>query len=183
MPPIPPPTKCLSYHCDKKMICYTNYQPHYQPNYLLDQIIIGNTTWGYFPNVNKLSETYGYIDHKPFYYLQTTNKSSHELRIKLVIGLNLYIWICGPKAFALKDVEFLLDVNVLLYEEVIYEPTDNRIVWKDIKFPKGFECVELYGLPKGEHVLSIVNNKKYPVAKLSLSHIIFWLSENKNSIV
>ena len=28
-PPMPPPKKCQNYHCDKRPMCYTDYEPHF----------------------------------------------------------------------------------------------------------------------------------------------------------
>ena len=166
------PSKCTSFHCDSKMTCYTNYLPHYSKDQSLDDVIVGQTNWTYTPG--KLAEDakkYGYIDRKSAYHTWGM-KDAGEIRIKAELGSSLYFWVCGDN---LQDKAlFYLDANVLLYDEVSYHPVDNRIIWDKKISSKGEKCVELHGLPKGEHVLSITHKPKYPHARLSLTHVIFW---------
>ena len=166
------PSRCASFHCESKMTCYTNYLPHYSKDQTLDEVIVGQTNWTYFSGkVTDDTKKYGYIDHKPAYYSLGMSDAG-EIRIKAELGSSLYCWVCGEN---LQDKAlFYLDANVLLYDEVSYHPVDNRIVWDRKLSPKGENCVELHGLPKGEHVLSITNKPTYPHARLSLTHVIFW---------
>ncbi len=42
-PPLPEkPFYCEAAECLTKPICYTNYQPHYNPQFLLDSLIVGS---------------------------------------------------------------------------------------------------------------------------------------------
>ena len=166
------PSRCAAFHCESKMTCYTNYLPHYSKDQTLDEVIVGQTNWTYFSG--KLTEDakkYGYIDRKPAYYSWGMSDAG-EIRIKAELGSSLYFWVCGDNLQ--EKALFYLDANVLLYDEVSYHPVDNRIVWDRKLSSKGENCVELHGLPKGEHVLSITNKPKYPHARLSLTHVIFW---------
>ena len=165
------PSRCNSYHCDSKMTCYTNYLPHYSSDQTLDEVLVGHTNWTYFSGkISQESKTYGYMDRKPAYHSWGMSDAG-EIRIKLELGSSLFMWVCGDKLQ--DDALFYLDANVLLYNDVNYQPFENRIVWKKLT-TKGPTCVELHGLPKGEHVLSIAAKADSPHARLSLTHVIFW---------
>ena len=50
--------------------CYTDFEPHYNTKYLLEDIIVYNDGWDYSPGLeNKIQEkkTYGYLDIRPMY--------------------------------------------------------------------------------------------------------------------
>lgn len=171
LPKMPSASKCVEFRCDKMPICYTNYLPHYSSNMTLDQIILPDTNWTYYtiePEGNYKSLAY----HKPGFY--HNSESDGVLRLKITSGPVYNVWLCGANKKALKDAEFYLDVEVLLYDiHQVYELTENSVKWTKIKFAKTMNCLDFYDLPKGEHILTIVPRPSN--SSLSLTHVIMWL--------
>lgn len=85
------------------------------------------------------------------------------------------VWLCGISKESLLHAVFYLDHDAGLGKELkelkaSYEPHDKREIWVAKKYV-GSECKELYGLPKGKHVLSIKNSGNKTI---ELSHVIMW---------
>jgi len=157
-PPMPEPVHCRAYHCEHKMNCYTNFQPHYSPDLRITDLIIGSTNW--IPPEEEPPRKEGHLDFKPFYSGKTDKEGDIHLRIK--IGNADYVWLFGE----LKEAEIYVDVNgaVKLTANSTYVPS-SKLKWTNLT-PKGNDAVHLSGLPPGEHVLT--------VAKATLTHIITW---------
>jgi hypothetical protein len=173
VPQMPPPIKCQVLHCERLPACHTSYAPHYFHRKSLDHLVIPGTNWTYKdePPIEKFKSA-GYIYRKSGYY--HTSNIQGELQVKISVGQVPDVWLCGAIPKSLRDAEFFLDVDVLIYDSIVYEPSENRINWKKFKFGKTMNCLALYDLPKGEHVLSISAKKDTPNAELSVTHVIFW---------
>ncbi len=72
--PIPERALYLSMEDGKQTpICYTNYEPHFNPSQLLSAVVVGignGTDWVLQPHLAKISDDfvkYGYKDLRPFY--------------------------------------------------------------------------------------------------------------------
>ena len=60
--------------------------------------------------------------------------------------------------------------------ETFYTPTSTRIIWTKVN-KMGNEGVHLFDLPRGEHIVSILNNhtkKSKKDSACGLSHVIMW---------
>ena len=170
MPPMPHPTNCRDFHCDKVPVCYTNYLPHFSPNMSLDQIILFNTSWTYDDNATtKYHKSLGYLYEKPGFY---NRQNASVIRIKISSGPIYNVWLCGAVKNSLKAADFYIDMGTVLYDENNYEPAENSVRWKRIKPSNTMNCRDVYDLPKGEHVLTIVPHVN---SSLSLTHVIAWL--------
>ena len=44
---MPTPKHCLTYHCDIKPLCYTDYLPHFPKENTLDELLVGTSNWTY----------------------------------------------------------------------------------------------------------------------------------------
>ncbi len=54
-----------------------------------------------------------------------------------------------------------------------YVPSDRRIQWHHVKFV-GNECKSIFGLPPGQHVISIAANATMTKHTSGVSHVIMW---------
>ena len=50
-PPLPPPKKCQTSHCEARPTCYTDFKPHYSANMTLRELVVGTTAWTFEPGV------------------------------------------------------------------------------------------------------------------------------------
>lgn len=193
-PPMPPPKKCQAYHCDAKPICYTNYRPHYPSTMRLNDIMVGATNWtGNGPEVDiRPNEAVtmswwhtntGYQDIKDNYIGH--GASAGEISFLIDIKDKDFIWVfgeyCGGKS--MEQAVFYLDENASaavqpngFHNGTIYIPTPHRVQWTKLT-KMGSEGMHLYDLPKGKHVVSILNNHTAASSKdaqSGLTHIIMW---------
>lgn len=83
----PPMTETILHchnECETKPTCWTNYEPHYNDKYFLDELVVG-THEGWSKHSGKLTDEhaiYGYLDKKHFYQVSPT--------ITLYFPLSLY---------------------------------------------------------------------------------------------
>ena len=113
---------------------------------------------------------YGYLDNKPNY--NGAKNTTGELHIKLKIGENPTVWLCGGGKEPLKFLKYYLDKDVK-NPGPDYVPSSNREEWTKKKY-MGYECKAILDLPKGEHVLSISNAAPQKDHTASLTHVIMW---------
>jgi hypothetical protein len=119
--------------------------------------------------LNSWSLTYGYLDAKPSF----TSKSADngELHIKFTTQKdNDVIWLCGQMSQSLAHAKFYLDLNQGDATKEKYVPSPNRKEWTKKKYI-GAECKELNEIPKGTHVVSVVNGGDKGI---EISHLISW---------
>jgi hypothetical protein len=163
-PPMPAPKHCKGYHCEQKMTCYTDYQPHYSPDMKLDDLIVGETKWQYTGKGDEPRKE-GHLDFKPAW--SGKNEADGELSFRIKVENADYVWIFGD----LKNSVVYLDPNAAANLQkktdgsgYIYTPTANRLIWT--KKTVDHDDIHLTDLPKGEHVVSI--------QKGVLTHVITW---------
>lgn len=119
--------------------------------------------------LNAWSLTYGYLDAKPSY----TSKSAEngEIHIKFTTKKDKdVIWLCGQMSQSLAHARFYLDLNQEHATKDKYVPSPNRQEWTKKKYV-GAECKELNEIPKGTHVVSVVNGGDKGI---EISHLITW---------
>ena len=200
--PMPPPRKCHQYHCDSKPMCYTNYMPHFNEKYLLSDIVVGVTNWSYagggnskgvgiVPNETALDAIEwqenkvpgsDVTDRKPKWTGKGPNAG--EIHFKISIKQKDFIWIFAEAIVKapFEQAVFFLDMNATtaltrsVKNETFYTPTSTRIIWTKVN-KMGNEGVHLFDLPRGEHIVSILNNhtkKSKKDSACGLSHVIMW---------
>lgn len=57
-PPLPPPKKCQTSHCEARPTCYTDFKPHYSANMTLRELVVGTTAWTFEPGVYFVAPAY-----------------------------------------------------------------------------------------------------------------------------
>ena len=179
---VPIPTKPLycSPDCDTKPLCFTNFKPHYNPEFSLDSIIVGNHTgWA---SVDKLGSggkderIYGWLDRRPCYEAQGPN---HFLHLTIAIAhanISNHVRVCGYSSKeSLKHAVFWLDAHVKTLPGPDYAspPTSVLRALDKRKYAQD-ECTLLHDLPVGRHVLNIQTNPNATTHVTSLSHVIYF---------
>ena len=111
------------------------------------------------------------IHFSPFLsiYSSQTTKANATINIKVEIKTSDYIRICGDSAVnSMKNVIFYLIQNTATApkQNVLPEKTTQ---WMHRKYA-GDECTLLSGLPKGQHVLSLVCTKEGDTC--ALTHLV-----------
>lgn len=120
--------------------------------------------------LNTWSNTYGHLDAKALFASHKAEENG-EIHFKVKINRpNEFIWLCGQIKEALLHAKFFLDPNVTTAEKGKYTPSANRVEWTKKRYVKN-ECKELYEVPEGEHVISIINGGE---KNLELSHLLTW---------
>ena len=111
--PIPAVAHCAPLGCTTRPVCHTNYSPHHNPQYYIDNIIVGNHSgWSYIGerSQEEVKGGFGYQDNKPYY---ECTQPSTELYLQVKVGAAQILHICGDlKKESMKHAHFLLDVNV-----------------------------------------------------------------------
>lgn len=178
-------------------ICYTSYEPHFNPDQLLNVSVVGignDTDWVYKPHLTSLSEDhlkYGYKDLRPFYEAHGPHK---EIYVRIHDCRSGAVRLCGYSSKeSLKHAHFYLDpnINVSSAREFtqkqcdaggvcksialgnVYKPTANRYQLTTRKFV-GDECTSVYDVPPGEHVLTISTDPNHPDHTSSFSHVVIF---------
>jgi hypothetical protein len=112
--------------CETKPICYTNFRPHFNNKFFLDDVIIGNHT-GWNPvlkeSVGRDWREYGFIDDRPYY---EARGDGSEIFVKIYVGSRSEIQVCGYKEQSFKHCDFFLDVNVT--DHTNYIPLNRTVV-------------------------------------------------------
>jgi len=173
--PIPSAEECHTQchcrnECETKPICYTNFRPHFNPNFKLDDIIVGNHTGWYAvlkECVGRDYETYGFIDDRPYY---EAKGDGSEMFVKIYVGSRSEIQVCGYKDQSFKHVDFFLDVNITDHSN--YVPLNRTAVTSRKYFTS--ECTILSNLPKGDHILTLKTQEGRPHHISSFSHVIMF---------
>lgn len=163
-----------SLHCPHRLECYSDFEPHFNEKKFLSDLIIGKMEWERHDNGESRGErwkTYGYNDTKWRYESQS---QTSPLNLKLVVGSLGVVQICVQDGSAVPD--FYVDISVTnVNANYVFKNSTKR--WENVKrsdtacgrgrnsLHLGFE---LYGLPKGTHVLSIYNKN------VAISHVLMW---------
>ncbi len=154
----------------------------------LAELVVGETKWNYDPgnrcfivffmiiycheiivDLNSWSLTYGYLDAKPIYTAKSADNG--ELHIKFSVKKdNDIIWLCGQIQQSLAHAKFFLDLHQDDATKEKYIPTPDRKEWTKKKYV-GAECKELSDIPKGTHVVSVINGGDKGI---EISHLITW---------
>lgn len=183
-------------------ICYTSYEPHFNPKQLLNVSVVGiansttdNPDWVWKPHLTKLDpdfKKYGYKDIRPFYEAQGPNK---EIYVRIHDCRQGAIRVCGYAAKeSLRHALFLLDKDISISPETgamfrkscnvggsctdeklgdSYVPTADRTLLETRKYMAD-ECTQVWNVPPGEHVLTIRTDPDHPAHTSSFSHIIIF---------
>ncbi len=78
--------------------------------------------------------------------------------------------VCGSERDCLKYCQFYLDINATnIGPNYNLEPEKNLTLWTDLKY-RGDECFNLWNVPEGKHVLSIITGPEHH--RSAISHII-----------
>jgi hypothetical protein len=118
------------------------------------------------------STHYGYLDAKPLYF--ATGNDKGDIHFKINILHNNFVWICGAKKESLLHADIYFDADVVLPKDVKdYKPSEKRAKWTSRK-AEGNECESLFGLPIGEHVVSVSSTNAPATHTTALSHVIMW---------
>jgi len=103
--------------CDYRPLCYTDYQPNYNPKYLLNSIFVGTTppknSWKvvFKPGANGAnpleSSAWGYLDTRPCFEV---HGPGHAIHFKITIRNQTYIKVCSyDNKEGLRPALFFLD--------------------------------------------------------------------------
>lgn len=152
-------------------VCYTNYEPHYNKNNFLNDIIVGNHEgWKYILNFNPDDKKYDYHDHK--HYFEATG-ASLEIHLKVSIPRDSSLVIlCGySHKESLKHAIFFLDINATNIGPNYSSPINTRQQISTRKYHSS-ECTFLKNIPGGNHVVTVSTDPAHPNHKSSLSHLI-----------
>eukprot|EP01035_Chromulina_nebulosa_P021157 gene21157-27412_t len=151
-----------------------DYLPHYSKNLTLTDLIVGTHNWTYddyeYP---EWSKHYGYLDLKPV-YISGPSSYHGEIFIKVTIGINDYVALCGERKESLKHTI----IHVIPYANIPenkteFIPPSNLTIWTKKKY-FGNECKYILGLPVGIHVIGILPNSSHTDHITGLSHVIMW---------
>ena len=128
------------------------------------------------------TEKYGYPDAKPLYRAHGSQAGELHLRVHVGSG-HQFLWICGEKKESIMHLTIYLDKDVkdpdpdggnpskTLKES--YTPSSSRVPWTSHK-NMGNECMELFGLPDGDHVISVSTSSAQPDHTSAVTHLIMW---------
>ena len=182
--PIPDAKTCsTSCHCRKDCetlpICYTNFEPHFHPNYTLNDILVGKTSWSYIfrPSVGHDPGRYGYKDIRPVYELRMNKNSNYthtELYLKVNVSNRGIVIICGYLVKeSLKNAIFRFDFNINADTHAMhyYTPSPEAVLWTNRHYHND-ECTILEQIPEGNHILIVSANPNVTDAVLTVSHVI-----------
>ena len=182
--PIPDAKTCsTSCHCRKDCetlpVCYTNYEPHFNPNYTLNEILVGKTTWSHVFKVGVGPDPgrFGYKDNRLSYELRidrASNLTHTELYLKVNVSNRGIVIICGYSVKeSLKNAIFRFDFNVNADARSLhhYTTSPGAALWTNRHYQND-ECTILENIPEGNHILIVSANPNVTDAYLSVSHVI-----------
>eukprot|EP01041_Mallomonas_annulata_P010810 gene10810-22557_t len=172
-PAMPHPKRCGNL-CKTRPLCYTNYMPHYNPDFTLEKAVVGTHNWTVEdPGYGEWSLTYGYLDNRVGYRAMA-GRASGELHLRLKVGKDTIVWICGNnQGESLKHAEFFLDTNVSESRMANYTPGVDRVQWHHKKYV-GDECKALHNIPEGVHVMSVITSANKTEHVSAVTHVITW---------
>lgn len=161
------------YTCEDKMLCFTDYHPHYAKNLSLSELIVGETKWVYnqpdFANWKFPDETH--IELRPG-YSAVAGKDSGEIHFKInmgsigrltVVGYHYTDWFHAN--------EYLIELNVPDNRLKDYKPDPSKWnIWVDVVIKQSMSI--LHNIPPGQHVLSIRSKENDKKATAGISHIM-----------
>jgi len=187
--PFPAPGHC-GFECATRPICYTDFKPHFNPNYTFERAMVGGAAasqwkkWVKTPSGGAPHETMGYQDYKIYYQGHDAGASLH-LRVRVSVR-SPYLRLCAQGAKeSLKHAVFFLDPNVTLGlapaatadPSFRYTPPANKTQRMALTKRKyvGDECTLLTDVPPGDHVLTVmVHPEKTGRASTSITHLILY---------
>lgn len=184
---VPMPEKALYLQPQEsllKPICYTDYEPHFNPKQKLSRLIIGeHPKWTLVRKRGAWTSDdgdtyYGYQDVRPVY---EAKGAGIELHVR-ILGVRLgSVVVCGySHKESLKHALFYLDPDVNIpFESNALNGINGTLHHSS---PKNYlltkrqymndECTKLNEIPNGDHVLTIRTDPKHPGHTSALSHII-----------
>jgi hypothetical protein len=122
------------------------------------------------------SKKFGYLDSKAYYYSKTA--ADGEIHLKVPIGDDGRVWICGFNKEALVHAKFFVEKleDVEKFNPALFVPdTSKREEWTKKKYT-GAECKELFGLSYGEYVVSVASTGEKGI---HISYVITWPKKSK----
>jgi len=160
-------------HCPQKVQCYSNFLPHFNTKFHLSDLVVGKLEWEVLEK-GELSakwKSLGYNDTKWHY---KSNSPTARLNLKVTVGAAGVVQFCVMDGSAVPD--FYVDLSVQ-NPGMDYAPPDTAEQWASVR-REGTACgkgktpghlgVELFGLPRGEHVVSVVNEG------VRISTVLMW---------
>lgn len=166
------PRHCWNEECGYRANCHTNFMPNYNPDALLDRIIVGNHSgWTMRLKYGEggLNPEYGYLDNKPMYETVTA-LAQISFRIDIPRNSSL-VMVCGSERDSLKHVKFYIEMNVASAGSDYYLHTNkwNQTIHENAKY-RGDECFNLWEVSEGKHVLTVINNEQG--RRSTVTHVI-----------
>lgn len=172
---LPKPVLCAksNVHCPRTVQCYSDFEPHFNPKMYLSELLVGPLKWERQRRGESLERwiQFGYNDTK----WKFSSENAHDkLVVRVKVGSLGVVQFCVQDGSA--DPDFFVDLSVP-NPGPDYVPQNVSNKYVNIR-RVGTACgngrkpahlgVELFGLPPGDHIISVVN--KY----VTISHVLMW---------
>ena len=128
---MPPPVYCpkldnpkATYTCETRMLCYTDYHPHYAGNYTLSELLVGTTDWK-ISNTKYENWSFPDTEHLEYRggYSATKGPESGEIHFKINVGNVGTVSVTGYHYGSMsQSYEFLIELNVATERLKTYTP-------------------------------------------------------------
>lgn len=173
---------CPMEECKWKPKCYTNFNPHFNKNYMLSDIIIGSPIgWTSVVKYHERKDPkYGYLDNRPSWEA-ISNGNINDISFKIsILHDDIMIMVCGyGYKESLKNIDFYLDVNytnnIFHQNESYIPPSIDKRQYLPHRRYRGDECTNIYHIPQGNHILIASTNPNISKHHLNgITHVILF---------